>query len=214
MNKKKDYNITPYIYSDFCQLIFTNTEYLYRETGWERLEEGRTRRRLQLFYNIQNGSTHPFLLDLIPPTIQSTTIYPLRNGNDIIVPFCRLSLTRDFFVPATVREWNSLILSVRNLDTSSKFKRVIRSSIPMPILRHYSYVPRKLNIILAHLRCNASFLNYDLCKFKMLSNASCNCGAPCENSHHFFFDCDKYTDNREILYLIVLIGYLLSLLLI
>jgi hypothetical protein len=48
---------------------------------------------------------------------------------------------------------------------------------------HYSYGPRKLNIILTQLRCNASFLNYDLCKVKMLSNASCNCGAPCENSH-------------------------------
>ena len=24
--------------------------------------------------------------------------------------------------------------------------------------------------------------------------------APCENSHHFFFDCDKYTDTREILF--------------
>jgi hypothetical protein len=29
---------------------------------------------------------------------------------------------------------------------------------------------------------------------------SCTCGAPCENSHHFFFDCDKDTDNREILF--------------
>ena len=108
--------------------IFTNTEYLYRETGWERLEERRTRRKLQLFYNIQNGSTHPYLHDLSPllppPTIQSTTIYPLRNGNDIIVPFYRLSLlSRDSFVPATVREWNSLNLSVRNLDTLSKFKK-------------------------------------------------------------------------------------------
>ena len=35
--------------------IFTNTEYLYRETGWERLEERRTRRKFQLLYNIQNG---------------------------------------------------------------------------------------------------------------------------------------------------------------
>jgi hypothetical protein len=34
--------------------FFTNTEYLYRETGWERLEERRTKRKLQLFYNIQN----------------------------------------------------------------------------------------------------------------------------------------------------------------
>jgi hypothetical protein len=25
-------------------------------------------------------------------------------------------------------------------------------------------------------------------------------GAPCENSHHFVFDCDKYTDNREIIF--------------
>ena len=46
----------------------------------------------------------------------------------------------------------------------------------------------------------ASFLNYDLCKVKMLSNASCNCGAPCEISHHFLFDCEKYRDNREILF--------------
>jgi hypothetical protein len=45
--------------------IFTNTEYIYRETGCERLEERRTRRKLQLLYNIQNGSTPPYLLDLI-----------------------------------------------------------------------------------------------------------------------------------------------------
>ena len=43
----------------------------------ERLEERRTRRKLQLLYNIQNGSTPSYLLDLIPPTIQSTTMYPL-----------------------------------------------------------------------------------------------------------------------------------------
>jgi hypothetical protein len=67
-------------------------------------------------------------------------------------------------------------------------------------------------------------LSYDLCKVQIVSNTSCNCGAPCENStscncgapcenstscncgapcensHHFFCDCDKYTDNREILF--------------
>ena len=67
------------------------------------------------------------------------------------------------------------------------------------IPRHYYYGPRKLNIILTQLRCNASFLNYDLCKVNILSNASCNCGAPCENSHHFFFDCDK-CEHRNVLY--------------
>jgi hypothetical protein len=29
---------------------------------------------------------------------------------------------------------------------------------------------------------------------------SCNCSAPCDNSHYFFFDCDTYTDTRVILF--------------
>jgi hypothetical protein len=61
--------------------IFTNTEYLYKETGWERLEERRTRRKLQLFYNIQNGSTPPYLLDLIPPPL------PQQSKVRLFIPF-------------------------------------------------------------------------------------------------------------------------------
>jgi hypothetical protein len=51
----------------------------------------RHRRKLKLFYTIYNGLAPQNLHDLIPPTIQSTTIYPLHNGSDLIVPFCRLS---------------------------------------------------------------------------------------------------------------------------
>ena len=43
-----------------------------------------------------------YLCDLIPPSIQSTTVYPLRNGSDIIMPFCRLSNTYDSFIPSTI----------------------------------------------------------------------------------------------------------------
>jgi hypothetical protein len=48
---------------------------------------------LQLFYNtsIKNGHAPNYLRELIPPTVQSTTIYPLRNGSDLIIPFCKLS---------------------------------------------------------------------------------------------------------------------------
>jgi hypothetical protein len=60
--------------------IFTNTEYIYRETGWERLEERRTRKKLQLLYNIQNGSTPSYLLDLIPPTLITFLLYINRKS--------------------------------------------------------------------------------------------------------------------------------------
>ena len=57
---------------------------------------------------------------------QNQNIFFSNIGNQNI-------LTRDSFVSATVREWNNLNLSVRNLDTLSKFKKAIRSSISMPI---------------------------------------------------------------------------------
>jgi hypothetical protein len=31
-----------------------------------------------MFYNIQNNNAPMYLCDLIPPSIQSTTVYPLR----------------------------------------------------------------------------------------------------------------------------------------
>jgi hypothetical protein len=67
----------------------------------------------RLFYNIQNNDAPRYLCDLIPPTIQSTTVYPLRNGSDIIIPFCRLSNTYDSFIPSTIRQWTSLDPSIR-----------------------------------------------------------------------------------------------------
>ena len=75
--------------------IFTKTEILYIKTGWELLSVRRKRRKLQLFYNIVNKNTPNYRCTLIPPTILSTSVYPLRNVNDIILPFCRLSSTRD-----------------------------------------------------------------------------------------------------------------------
>ena len=57
--------------------IFTKSEYLYAETGLETLSERRYRRKLQLLFNIKSGVAPEYLRHLVPPTIQSTTIYPL-----------------------------------------------------------------------------------------------------------------------------------------
>ena len=91
--------------------IFTKTDSVYFETIWEPLHTRHHRRKLQLFYKIYKGLAPQYLHHLILPTIQSTTIYPLRNGSDLTVPFCRLSSTN------SVREWNKLENSVHNLDT-------------------------------------------------------------------------------------------------
>ena len=181
--------------------IFASSILIYKELGWESLAERRKRRKLQMFYNIQNNNAPMYLCDLIPPSTQSTTVYSLRNGSDIIMPFCRLSNIYDSFIPSTIRQWNSLDPSLRNVDSIAKFKAELRkrkdsSQVP----KHYEIGPRKLNNILTQLRCFASFLNYDLFKVNIVSDPSCRCGANREDSYHFFFDCSHYSNIRHTLF--------------
>ena len=60
------------------------------------------------------------------PTMQNTSVYTLRIWYDIIVPFCRLSSTRDSLTPSTIKMWNGLNNTIRNVDTLSKFKSELK----------------------------------------------------------------------------------------
>ena len=113
-----------------------------------------------------------------------------------MVPFCRLSLTNSSFIPSTIKEWNKLDSSIRNIDTVSGFKRSIRKNLGKTP-KYLLYGTRKLNITLSQLRCSSSFLNYDLFKVNILSNPACSCGAPQEDTRHYFFNCPLYNDNRD-----------------
>ena len=165
--------------------IFTKTDKLYSETGWTTLSSRNHNRKFQLFYNIKNVHAPNSLRELIPATVQSTTIYSLRNGSDLKIPFCRLSITTESFIPSTIKIWNRLDQFDRNLDTLTKFKKAIRkeqSDNTKRIPKHFYYGPRKLNIILTQLRNSYSFLNYDLSKINIVNDAACSCGAPREDA--------------------------------
>jgi hypothetical protein len=116
-------------------------------------------------------------------------VYPLRNGNDIILPFCRLSSISDSFIPSTIKMWNSLNNNIRNVDILSQFKSKL-SKIDGP---------RKLYIILTQQRSSASFLNFDLFRVGIVSDPSCRCGAALENFKHFLLDCPIYIQARTTL---------------
>ena len=182
--------------------IFTKTDKLYSETEWTTLSSRRHNRKLQLFYNIKNGHAPYYLRELILPTVQSTTICPLRNGSDLIIPFCRLSITTESFIPSTAKLWNRLDQFDRNLDTLTKFKKDIRkeqSDNTKRIPKHFYYGPRKLNIILTQLRNTYSFLNYDLSKVNIVNDAPCSCGTPRADAFHYFVTRPNNTEIRLIM---------------
>ena len=54
---------------------------LFQELGWEPLQIRRNKHKLVTFYKILHGLTPTYLLDIIPPHINETIIYPLRNAD-------------------------------------------------------------------------------------------------------------------------------------
>ena len=114
--------------------------------------------------------------------------------HDIVLPFCRLSSTGHYFIPSTIKIWNSLNNTIRNVDTLSKFKSELKKIYKTEnhvVPKHYCYGPRELNIILTQLRSSASFLNYDLFRVGILSDPPCRCGAA--------LDCPIYLQARTTL---------------
>ena len=44
--------------------------------------------------DISKGNSPHYLQNLVPPSVSSVSNYNLRNNNDLVVPFCRLEMTR------------------------------------------------------------------------------------------------------------------------
>ena len=162
--------------------IFCNKTYLYKETCLEPLVERRKRRKMFIFYKIQNGMTSEYVSGLIPNLLRDENAYPLRNRNNVIQ---RLSTTERLFIPSTIALWNNLPDEIRESDTMLSFKSRITPVVEkMP--PYFEIGHRKLIIVHARLRNFYSNLNYDLFRVNLTADSSCACGNPCKRAFHFF----------------------------
>ena len=96
----------------------SNINSMYEDLGWVSLSR---RRRLTLFYKITNNMTPQYLADIEPPTVGERQIYNLRSRDISQIHPQKQRYTKSFF-PATIREWNSLPMEVRNSPTLCTFK--------------------------------------------------------------------------------------------
>ena len=81
---------------------------LLLETGWETLSSRRNKHKLTFFYKMQNDLSPDYLCSLVPPTVGSTSSYPLRNANDLQIIHANSQLYYNSFLPSALREWNEL----------------------------------------------------------------------------------------------------------
>ena len=97
-------------------------ENLYRECGWRPLSERRMKNKLVFMYNVVNESVPSYISDLIPPLVRETTQYPLRNNNNIMLPFARTEISRRSCIPSSISLWNSLEHDFREAQNVNAFK--------------------------------------------------------------------------------------------
>ena len=176
--------------------LFCKKEYLYKETGLEKLCFRRQKRKLSLFYKMHNRLTPDYLTHLLPSQVQERSSYHLRHGEDYTTQNNRLSLTTNSFIPSSIRLWNSLDMQIRSSSSLTQFKSALKSQTNT-VPEYFSYGIRKCSVLHTRLRYQCSTLNYDLYRVNLKEDPSCTCGSPCENAFHFFFECDMYNVQRH-----------------
>lgn len=180
--------------------IYASKESIYFETDLVPLAFRREQRKLTLFYKMHNNLVPSYLYNLLPETVSQASRYPLRNNDNYTIPKHRLTLTSLSFIPSTIKLWNSLDTNTRNSQSVASFKNSISTKTTERRPCHTFIGERRLSILYARLRHNCSTLNYDLYRCNLTEDPKCNCGNPCENVFHYFFECSLYEQQRFTLY--------------
>ena len=147
-------------------------------------------------YKIIHGQAPEYLNSLLPDYITNRTPYPLRNQQNIDVPFARIDAYYYSFFPCTIRDWNGLNLNTRNLVTIKEFKTVLNVN-SMKCNKLFYVGNRVESVHHARLRIGCSLLNADLCNnLHVRDDPDCSCGDSVEDAYHFFLTCPRYRNER------------------
>ena len=161
---------------------------LYKEIGWETLEQRRNNHKLTLFYKMMNSLTPLYLTSLVPQPVSNLSRYNLRNSNDLQSINARTKQYYHSFLPCTVRAWNNLPVETKQSASLQCFKNSLKKNTETQVPKHYYFGSRRAQILHTRLRTNCSSLNLHLFLKNITESPLCRCGS-IENTEHFFLYC-------------------------
>ena len=109
-------------------------EKLFADLGWESLQKRHNKHKLVIFYKILHGIAPTYLSDIIPPVIQDTTTYNIRNAGNIKKYRVQTNLFSNSSFPSTVRAWNYLLNDIKNAPSVVSFKYNLTKNLRSKIL--------------------------------------------------------------------------------
>ena len=77
-------------------------------------------------YKTFNNLVPVYITELIPPLTGDVSNNPLRNSNNIAIPFTRTEISHMSCIPSSITLWNSLDQNVRTIDSLKCFKNHIK----------------------------------------------------------------------------------------
>ena len=175
----------------------THTELLYKELGWETLQERRAKQRLTTMFKIFNNNAPTYLTSTLPNTVAENNQYNLRNRDNFATYKARTKTFQLSFFPRTVNEWNHLPPDIRNSDTASTFRGKLPPKAEAPPV-WYCTGERKIAVVHAKLRMLCSPINDHLYShIHVIDSPQCHSGSTCENNRHFLLECPLYLIERR-----------------
>ena len=153
-------------------------------------------------YKTFNNLVPIYITELIPPLTGDVSNNPLRNSNNIAIPFTRTEISHRSCIPSSITLWNSLDQNVRTIDSLKCFKNHIKNSYitNTDVLSFYLVGDRYFTILHARIRNNCSNLNNDIYVNNLRAKPLCSCLKENEAANHYFFKCVSYINQRVILF--------------
>ena len=100
---------------------------LYRECSLVTLNTRHKEQKLAFLYKTVNDLTPDYISDLIPHFVRDTTNYPLRNNNNLAVPFTRTEISRKLYILSSISLRNSLDEEILTSSSLSCFKSKLQN---------------------------------------------------------------------------------------
>jgi hypothetical protein len=94
---------------------------------------------LTYLYKIKNKVTPDYLVNIRPLPTHNTQNYDLRRPSQLIPIRARTAIYYNSFLPATIRDWNSLPKDVLSAISVSCFKKLLQQTDGQKINPAYSF---------------------------------------------------------------------------
>jgi len=174
----------------------TSRELIYKELGWDSLEERRLKQRLLMMFKITHNDAPEYLQN----TIENRDAgYNLRNQNNLPPIRCKTATHQKSFFPKTISDWNKLSQNVRNSNDLESFKKKISEESNTKKVPQWFYCGKRyLSLIHSRLRMLCSLLKDHLYShIHVIDSPQCPCGFPRETTKHYLLDCPLFFNERQ-----------------